>query len=60
MDIKCYYSPNFTSTLLSEEDVLHATEHPEEYQGTEFWKFLAPNKEKLEKDMISGKVDVKY
>ena len=36
MDIKCYYSPHFTSTLLSDEDVLHATGHAEEYQGTKF------------------------
>ena len=58
IDVKCYYSPHFTSTLLSENDVLQATGHPEEYKGTEFWKFLAPNEEKLQKDMNSGKVDV--
>ena len=25
IDVKCYYSPEFTSTLLSDNDVLHSS-----------------------------------
>ena len=31
IDVQCYYSPQFTPTLLSENNVLRATGHPEKY-----------------------------
>ena len=49
MNVICYYNPQFTSKLPSENDVLKATAFKHEYAGTEFHEFLAPNEEKSKK-----------
>ena len=31
IDVKCYYSPHFSTTLLSQVSVIEATGHPKQY-----------------------------
>lgn len=40
--IKCYYSPEFISTLLSDNDVLQALPMNEDYCGQMMLKFFKP------------------
>ena len=51
MDVECYYSPEFTSTLLADNAVLKSTRHQREYSGVELKKFLAHNKDAIESDL---------
>ena len=51
MDVKCYYSPNFTSTLLADNAVLDSTKFKGQYSGIELRKFFAHNEEVIEKDL---------
>ena len=48
MDVKCYYSPNFTSTLLADNAVLDSTRFKGQYSGIELRKFFAHNEEVIE------------
>ena len=38
LDVKCYYLPHFSTTLLSQVRVIEATSHPKQYisQGMQF------------------------
>ena len=40
IDVLCYYSPDFTSTLLSDNDVLKAHKHAKEFSGQSMLKFF--------------------
>ena len=55
LDYDCYYSLNFTSTLLSEADVRRATRCPREYGQQVLAKLFAINEEAVVKDLSSGK-----
>ena len=41
--VKCYYSPEFTSTLLSDNDVLESSPYRKEYSGQSMLKFFEPD-----------------
>ena len=43
IDIKCFYSPDFTSTLLSDNDVLLANPYHKHYVGQSMLKFFEPD-----------------
>ena len=43
IDVKCYYLPHFTSTLLSDQDVLCSTKFAKEYQGQAMVKYFDLN-----------------
>ena len=45
IDVKCYYSPEFTSTLLSDNDVLHSSKFGKQYFGQSMLKFFDPDEE---------------
>ena len=45
MDVRCYYSPEFTSTLLSENYVLCLSKFAKEYSGQSMLKFFEPEEE---------------
>jgi hypothetical protein len=42
LKVKCYYSPQFTSTLLSDNDILEASPFRSEYSGQSMLKFFEP------------------
>ena len=42
IEIKCYYSPEFTSTLLSDIDILESSKLRKEYCGQSMVKFFDP------------------
>ena len=43
INVRCYYSSHFSSTLLSEADLLHATSRPKDYSGQTTDKFFHHN-----------------
>lgn len=45
IDVLCYYSPEFNSTLLSDNDVLEAYKYTKEYSGKSMLKFFNPLEE---------------
>ena len=49
IDVKCYYSPHFSTTLLSQVSVIEATGHPKQYISQDMRMFFAPNEEVLDK-----------
>ena len=55
LDCDCYYSPGFTSTLLSEVDVRRATRFPKEYGEQILVKSFAINEEAVIRDLSTGK-----
>ena len=59
LDVKCYYSPHFSTTLLLQVSVIEATGHPKQYisQGMEL--FFAPNEEVLDRDLLSNAINIK-
>ena len=59
IDVRCYYSPLFTSSLLSDNDVLRAAGGGKkgEYYKCKLEKFFAPNEEKLDEDLKYCKAD---
>ena len=58
LDVKCYYSPHFSTTSLSQVSVIEATGHPKQYisQGMEL--HFAPNKEVLDRDLLSNAINL--
>ena len=40
IEVLCYYSPKFTSTLLSDDDILKSSKHAKEYSGQLMLKFF--------------------
>ena len=55
LDCDCYYSPDFTTTLLSEVDVRKATRFPKQYGSQVLAKSFAIDDETLIKDLTTGK-----
>ena len=47
IDVCCYYSPEFTSTLLSNNDVLNSSRFRKEYCGQSMLKFFDPTEDIL-------------
>lgn len=45
IDVQCYYSQEFTSTLSSKNDVLHSKKFGKEYCGQLMLKFIKPEEE---------------
>ena len=43
IDVKYYYSPHFSTTLLSQVSVIKATGHPKQYISQGMQLFFAPN-----------------
>ena len=48
LDVKCYYSPHFSTTLLSQVSIIKATGHPKQYVSQGKQLFVAPNEEVLD------------
>ena len=40
IDVLCYYSPEFTSTLLSDNDILLSNKNSEDYAGQSMLNFF--------------------
>ena len=51
LDVLCYYSPHFTSILLSERDVLLSNPCAKEYSGQVMSKYFELNNKKVNKDL---------
>ena len=59
IDVLCYYSPHFTSTLLSEQDILQSSTYAKEFAGQVMTKYFKLNDEKVNKDLLSkGSIDL--
>ena len=59
IDVLCFYSPHFTSTLLSDQDVLRSTKFAKEYQDQTMVKYFDLNDDKINGDLASkGCVDI--
>ena len=58
LDIKCYYSPHFSTTLLSQVSVIEATGHPKQYISKGMQLFFAPNEEVMDLDLMSNSVNL--
>ena len=59
IDVLCYYSPHFTSTLLSDRDVLRSSQFAKEYSGQAMIKYFELDDEKINKDLAAqGCIDV--
>ena len=56
--MKCYYSPHFSTTLLSQASVIEATGHPEQYISQGILLFFASNEEVLDRDLMSNSVNL--
>ena len=59
LNVKCYYSPHFSTTLLSQVSVIEATGHPKQYISQRMQLFFAPNEEVLDRDLLSNTIDLK-
>lgn len=53
IDVLCFYSPHFTSTLLSDQDVLRSTKFAKEYRGQAMVKYFDLNDKKVNNDLSS-------
>ena len=54
IELLCYYSPKFTSTLLSDNDVLKSSKYAKEYSGQSMLKFFDDTEiSEIPKDMQS-------
>jgi hypothetical protein len=58
VDVLCYYSPHFTSTLLSDRSVVMATRNYRLYSGQFMNNCFAPDEETLQQDLLSGQVNL--
>ena len=59
IDVLCYYSPHFTSTLLSERDVLRSSTYAKEFSGQVMTEYFELNDEKVNQDLLSkGSIDL--
>ena len=58
LDVKCYYSPHFSTTLLSQVSVIEATGHPKQYISQGMQLFFAPNEEVLNCDLKSNSINL--
>ena len=61
IDVLCYYSPHFTSTLLSERDVLRSSTYAKEFSGQVMTKYFELNDDKVNQDLLSkGSIDLNH
>ena len=58
IDVKCYYSPHFSTTLLSQVSVIETTGHPKQFISQGIQLFFAPNEEVLDRDLMSNSVNL--
>ena len=58
LDVKCYYSPHFSTTLLSQVSVIEATGHPKQYISQGMQLFFAPNEDVLDRDLKSNSINL--
>ena len=58
IDVKCYYSPHFSTTLLSQVSVIEATGHPKHYVSQDMRMFFAPNETVLNQGLQSNTIDL--
>ena len=58
LDVKCYYSPHFSTTLLSQVSVIKATGQPKQYISQGIQLFFAPNEDVLDRDLKSNSVNL--
>ena len=54
VDVECHYSPEFTSTLLSNCDLLKTAAKPSDYKGQSIHTYFDVNDEELMKDLKNG------
>ena len=57
LDVKCYYLPHFSTTLLSQVSVIEATGHPKQYIPQRMQLFFAPNENVLDCDLKSNSIN---
>ena len=61
IDVLCHYSPHFTSTLLSERDVLYSSTYAKRFSGQVMTKYFDLNDEKVNQDLLSkGSIDLNH
>ena len=53
IDVLCYYSPHFTSTILLDQDVLRSTKFAKKYCGQAMIKYFELDDEKINKDLVA-------
>ena len=53
IDVLCYYPPHFTSTLLSDRDVLRSSHFVKEYSGQAMIKYFELDDEKINKALAA-------
>ena len=58
IDVKCYYSPHFSTTLLLQVSAIKATGHPKHYVSQDMRMFFAPNEVVLDRDLMSNAVNL--
>ena len=51
IDVQCYYSPHFTSTLLSDCDVLHSSPFDKDFSGQILTKYFELNNEVIHNNL---------
>ena len=51
LDILCFHSPHFTSTLLSDRDILRLSPYSKEFLGQVMTKYFDLNNERLHQDL---------
>ena len=56
--MKCYYSPHFSTILLSQVSVIEATGQPKQYVSQGMQLFFAPNEEVLDHDLMSNSINL--
>ena len=56
--MKCYHSPHFSTTLLSQVSIIEATGHPKQYISQGMQLFFAPNEEVLDGDLMSNSINL--
>ena len=57
-DVLCYYSPHFTTTLLSQISVIEATSTARHYKAQEMRLFFAHDEEILDQDPLANNVNL--
>ena len=57
LDVTCYYSLHFSTTLLSQVSVIEATDHSKEFTSQRMELFFAYNKGVLDQDFCSNTIN---
>ena len=58
IDIECFYSPSFSSTLLSDNDIIKATGHHKDFYGQSIDKFFDHDEEQIQHDIKEGDFNI--